>query len=350
MTIRIHTVWIVSFLYWGCISKIDLTPGGQSVITINGVFSNSPGERVLRVSRTNGLDTLAIPLSASAEIFQNGSPYGSLVPIETGRLKLPDELELLAGQRYEIEVSLADGRRFRTLSQEIQPLYKQDSLTLEYSPRDVRQDDGTLEFNWFAELHSHITSTTNASGTQYFRWQVDNSWSLRDWRDSLCYLQEGTDEFPSVLFSSNALSPGPQKIRLASRELDFAFFENFFFNAYLHPIDSQTYAYYEQAEALISNEGTLFDELPAPIIGNVREVIGDELGQAIPGYVEFSLADTARLRVRAAADIPIEIRERCHENACQFIIFPPPCPCHNCRLFFLEYYATETSIPPDYWR
>ena len=297
-----------------------------------------------------GLDTLSTPVTATAEIFENGKPYRSLRELETGVLELPQELTLVAGNTYEIEVSLPDGRRFRSLPQTLQPKIYQDSLTVEYRPRDVRQDDGTLFFDWFAELYAHITTSPSFPDT-YFRWQVDNSWSLRDWRDSLCYLEEGVNEFPSAILNPHPIEYGPQKILLASRKLDFAFKENFYFNAYLHPIDSLSYSFYKNALSLSQDEGALFDELPAPLKGNIREIEGNEMGKTILGYIEFSLADTARAPIIGGGDIPIAILERCHENACKSPppVPPPPCPCPNCRFFFLEYYLIETSIRPEYW-
>ena len=350
MKIRLLILYALGLTSWGCITEIDLSSSGESELIILGIFSNSPGERTLRVSETNGLDTLSNAIPATAEIFENGKLYGSLTPLETGVLTLPQELTLLAGHTYEIEVSLPDGRRFRSLPQVVQPNTIQDSLTIEYRPRDERLEDGSLYFQWYAELYAHITTAPSAPKT-YFRWQVDNSWSLRDWRDSLCYLEEGVDEFPAAILNPQPLTYGPQKIHLASRKLDFAFKENFYFNAYLHPIDSQAHSYYEKARTLSENEGTLFDELPAPLEGNIREMMGNEMKKAVLGYIEFSLADTARALVIGGGDIPISILERCHENACQSFppAPPPPCPCPNCRLFFLEYYLTETSIRPDYW-
>ncbi|MEM9722694.1 MAG: hypothetical protein AAGA10_25735 [Bacteroidota bacterium] len=330
----------------GCISEIDLTHKGSSTLYISGVISNSSGERTLRVRQTQGLDTLAIPVQASAVLIENDKVVGNFNPIEKGFLALPEDIPILPGRTYEVEVGLQDGRTFRTLPQTVKRAAGPDSLSFEISPVNSRNSDGTTDFAWMVQLFAHITVTEQNKDSIYYRWQVDNSWAFKDWRDTLCYLGETIFDFEPVIFHPEGLQPGEQKVLVASRELGSNFLISYYYNTYLHRVDSLAYDYYSKAQTLTKNDGVIYDEIPAPIQGNVYEVSDNKADQPIAGYVEFSLADTTRLRINRT-DFTFQMEDPCERYECNPEL--PVCLCEDCGEYFEYVRGVDTEIPPVYW-
>ena len=330
----------------GCISEIDLTHKGNSTLYISGVLSNSLGERTIRVRQTQGLDTLALPVQASAVLIENDKVIGNFTSVEKGFLVLPTELNILPGRTYEIEVGLQDGRKFRTLPQRVLAAAGPDSLSFQISPVNTRSSDGTTNFAWMVQVFAHISVTEENKDSIYYRWQIDNSWAFKDWRDTICYLGEKVFDFEPVIFHPKGLQPGEKKVLVASRELGPNFLIAYYYNTYLHRIDSLAYDYYSKAQTLTKNDGVIYDEIPAPIQGNVYEVSENKADRPVAGFVEFSLADTTRLRINRT-DYTFQMEDPCDRYRCKPEL--PVCLCEDCGDFFQYVRGVDTEIPPFYW-
>ena len=331
---------------WGCISEIDIAEKGEKRLIIGGVISNSPGERNIRIQESNGLDTLAVPVQARGEIFRDGEVWTSLVSPETGILQLPAEFVLQEGRSYQVEITLADGRVFQSLPQVLQAPYKPDSLSFQINTVSRRNDDGTTEFGWEVQLFAHFDLDEEELENSYFRWQIDNAWAFRDWRDTLCYLGESIGDFKPVIFSGKKVEAGNQQVMVANRPLGDPFLETYYFNTYLHRIDSFSFDYYDKSLRLVQNQGTIFDELPASIEGNIREIGENDSNKSTIGYIEFSLADTTRLRINRG-DFTFQLDNPCEGWICN--PYDTVCLCEDCGKWFLAKDLIETETAPPYW-
>ncbi len=338
--------FILLFL-WGCISEIDIAEKGEKRLIIGGVISNSPGERSIRVQETNGLDTLAVPVNANGVILKNGEVWANLASPQTGELVLPTEYQLKEGDSYQAEISTSDGRVFRSFPQIVQPKFQPDSLSFQITTQSTPQEDGSTEFAWVVQLFAHLSLAEADLPSAFFRWQIDNSWSFRDWRDTLCYLTESVRDFDPVILSGRKVRPGIQQILVASRPLGAPFIETYYFNSYLHTVDSSAYEYYDKSLRLVQNQGAIFDEVPAAIQGNVREIADNGAQLEAIGFIEFSLADTTRLRINRG-DFTFQLTNPCDGWVCN--PFDTVCLCEDCGKWFEAKENIETETPPTYWK
>ena len=330
----------------GCISEIDIAEKGEKRLIIGGVISNSLGERSIRVQETNGLDTLAIPVNASGVILKNGEVWASLTSPQIGELVLPTEYQLEDGASYQAEITTSNGRVFRSFPQIVQPIFQPDSLSFRITTQSTAQEDGSTQFAWVVQLFAHLTLDETELPSSYFRWQIDNSWSFRDWRDTLCYLTESVRDFDPVILSGRKVRPGNQEILVASRPLGAPFIETYYFNSYLHTVDSSAYEYYDKSLRLVQNQGAIFDEVPAAIQGNIREIVDNSSSLEAIGFIEFSLVDTTRLRINRG-DFTFQLTNPCDGWVC--IPFDTVCLCEDCGKWFEAKENIETETPPPYW-
>ena len=332
---------MIPLCFLGCISEIDFDLEGQSRIVIDGVISNSPGERSIRVRRTLGFDSLASPVQASGKILRNGEIWKDLTSTQKGILSLPPEALIEADHTYQLEVETEEGKSYVSQEQKVESIYGVDSLSFDIAPTRLRDDDGNVRFSYIVRFFAHLNIPDEGREDLYFKWQFDNIYAFKDWRDSLCYLPDELAQNPATLVQGKDLNPGIARVFLVATELDRNFLVRYNLNTQLNMLDEATFNFYSKAQSLVSNQGTLFDEIPSPIEGNIRQIGGEDDGSLVLGLVEFSLSDTLRLPIRRS-DINFQLTDDCDRATC-----PPfgPCFCEDCGGFW----GRETEIPPFYW-
>lgn len=368
----------------GCIKELDLNEESLSQLVIDGVISSSAGGRSLRVVRVYDFGTRSEPVSCRGWVLKEGDRWAELVSDSVGFLRLPARFQLEAGTTYEVEVE-AESQLFRSQPQELQATLRTSRLSFELDQRlEGENSEGLPREVNVVDVFAHV-AIAPGQANQYFRWELEEAWIFREitkpavdtfwvydttlvfsgfvldtmlidsskaWNPDTvkdCYLRAAVTEHPSVLHSSNEVEAGEAKVRITTREVDQSFLWEHYFNVYLHAIDRKAYEFYTQAARLISDDGTLYDQVPAPLEGNVYAV--DNPQQAVWGYVEFSLVDTARIKIRQD-QIKIRLQDDCRPLSgpvCQGI--PPVsdevyCKCWDCDKVFGE----RTDERPAYWQ
>ena len=344
---KVFILALISVLFCGCISEIDFDLAGESRIVVDGLISNSPGERFIRIRRTSGFDSLFSPIPSTGRIIRNGEVWEELIPTSDGILALRSDLLIEAGNTYQVEVETNEGKLYRSQEQTVQPLFEVDSLSFDIVPAEIRDDNGNTRDSRLVRFFAHMNIPAVGKEGLYFKWQFDNVYAFKDRRDEICHIQDDLTRFPATLIRGRDLQVGPVQVFLASTELDRDFLVRYHVNTELHMVDQATFRFYENANRLVSNQGTIFDELPGLIEGNVS-VVGEENEEnLVLGYIEFSLADTTRLPINRD-DFTFQLRDDCETAQCPPPApdgSPSPCACADCGDFF----GRETEIPPSYW-
>ncbi|MEM6631359.1 MAG: DUF4249 family protein [Bacteroidota bacterium] len=343
---KLFVLGIIPFVFWGCITEIDFDLQGESRIVIDGVISNSPGERFIRIRRTSGFDSLYSPVQATGRILRNGDVWQELFSPAAGTLALRSDALIQAGNTYQLEVETEEGNSYRSEAQMVQPPFRVDSLSFDIVPAELRDNNGNTRFSRLVRFFAHLDIPIEGRSELYFKWQFNNIYAFQDRRPITCYLQDPLTRFPATLIRGRDLQPGNVRVFLASTELNRNFLIRYNVNTELHMVDLATFNFYENATRLVSNQGTLFDELPGLLEGNVKQV-GEDEESIVLGFVEFSLADTARLPINRS-DFTFQLQDNCETATCPPAApdgSPSPCACADCGDFF----GRETEIPPSYW-
>lgn len=331
----------------------------EDFVLIGGVVSNSPDERTITISRGRGIDTREFePINARGKIYRDGQFWDQLAVQGVGRLYVPFTLKLEVGRSYEIEITTPENEVFRSRPQIVQAPLKMDSLSFGLDRRVTGTNfSGLPRYERFVDIYAHIDLAGSAE-RRYYRWQVDGAFSFVEASQpanpnnvpSICYLRHFVDENPSTVLSSEGLAAGEQRKLVSSRVIDESFLFRHIINVYMHSLDQESFDYYDRAIRLTQSTGTIYDEVPAPLSGNVIKTEGK--AETVLGHIDFSLVDTMRISLdKGKLGVPIN-------NVCAT---PTPCPqrpplpggviepifckCYDCDLAL----PNASLFPPFYW-
>lgn len=348
--------WFLPLILIGCVSELEIDFGDNSYILISGVLTNSFEERTIYVSKRESLNEEFTRFRAKASLYKNGAFELDFEEFVIGELQLPFSFKFEEGNNYHVEVTTADNQTFLTIPQFIYPMLRTDSMNYQIVNNIEVDPSGISHTKRLVEVYAHITIPENEK--RYFRWQVDESWALKEVPDpdnnfdeiKTCYLYKKVTDNPSTILKPKDVLTGSVAIKVASRFLDESFLERHYFNAYLHTIDRKNYEFYEKAERLSKNSGTLFDEIPAQLEGNVYKEGDGESN--ILGHIEISRVDTNRLAI-SRDEIPVLIANRCEgDGPCPileddgFVTQKTICYCHDCDKVF----GITALNKPWYWK
>ena len=119
--------------------------------------------------------------------------------------------------------------------------------------------------------------------------------------------------------------------------IDRKFAFDYYFSVIQTTIDRDTHLYYERLNAVSSTQGSIFDQPPAPLPGNITNI--DDPEEEVLGYFEVVRADTSRIRVRNT-DLEFRVLLPCPQA--NFRIEGPECT--ECLVL------TNSSLQrPYYW-
>lgn len=367
-----------------CISEIEFDVERTGTPIVSGILSNSPSERIISVMQTVEIEEIAEFIPATGRIFRNEILVGSMVEISKGQLRLPEDLILEEGNNYHIEVVLPDGTVIQSLAQSILP--KASIPELEWQRTDIlagENHEGLPIEIPFVEILA-IVENADAKNESFYRFQSEDVWLFREVPkprvdttvvydtmkllgggilvDSMiviepdpvkdCFPRRDVSMYPSVLLRTGGLQTGRIEVPVMAREIDQSFLFQHYFNVYARRINRSTFDFYQKSERLIEASGTLYDEIPAPVIGNVFDV--NDPDHRILGYVEFSLADTIRLSL-SKLELHMFLHDDCRPLdggpiVCRTVPAPdgsppPPCKCWDCDSIF----GVGSDIRPIWW-
>lgn len=335
------------FFQISCIDELEIPLAKDEKLVINGQFNNSPGLRQLTVVAVVDSRGVGDTLSASGVIYKNGVESVSLLSDSANNLRLPPTYRIEAGAEYFAEIRLPDGRTYRSKAQVVEPVTQTDFVSFKVLDQNPDEVDPTLPvIPQGIEFFAHLFVPELSEGPKYYRWVVDEAYSfIESNKTDTCYVRESIYTNVYSLYSNTSPDSkvGQVIVPIMKQGLDKSFRYQHYINAYLHTIDKTTFEYYQKVERIVGSSGTIYDEVPGPVEGNVTNI--DNPDERVGGLIEFFLADTTRLRLKGEL-INTNIRRQCDDipggGPC-----PPfsPCQCLNCDTIL----GKETLTPPFYW-
>jgi hypothetical protein len=357
--LSVYVLLFIAILSSGCVSEYEFFPekNAKGVIVVSGVISNSPENRRISIRRFSDLDTSSAVIFATGSVFKNDQFVAELIPDSVGNLAFPASFIIEEGASYHVEITTDDHISMKTKPEVIQPIWKADSMSFSIERRVFGTNaGGGPNYEWFVDVFTYVRMPYANEGTRLLRTQMDEVWSVPEVRSPrdpandilrVCYPREDVTQNSSLVINTSEFVPGDMvPFRIASNMIDKSFLHKHYFNLYLHSITEEAYDYFAAAERLINVEGNIYDEIPAPLTGNVYNTDVD--GENVYGFVEFSLADTIRLGIEYN-ELGRSIFDYCQQNwACSSTALPgslPPCYCLDCHLV----YGFESLYKPPYW-
>ena len=313
------TVSILLMTQLGCIDPIEFTgPDADFNLVVTGVITNSPGQRTISLSYQQPIDIFqnrdTIPPDASINLFEDGALIAAFSQISSQKYELDDSVLLEEGKSYHIEIQFFNGSKYASVPELVRPAITPDSLTLAFERREIDTNAGTTLRRWFLDVM--VNNTIPSTGEKpYFRWAIEEDWEVVELSTDnpfdvqrTCYFNTSPNSLAVTIMDGNEFQAGPVAKAVAARVPGDAYKDRHVFSVYQHQISPEAYTFYERVDRLVNQTGTLFDQLPAAIPGNVSNVNAPE--ERVLGYVEFSLVDTSRIWIRRT-DFPFTIPLTC---------------------------------------
>ena len=324
-----------------CITEVDFASEESQFVAINGVISNSPTERVLtffqNVNTSAGID---------ANLYKNDVLETQLQVGRKGELltmTIPDGVQIEEGASYHIEVITESGDVYMSEPQLVVKGKKPQALSTIMDQQLFQELGGDYTEKNFINVEVDYP-VSDQDDPLFMRFQIDESWAYQEVDDPrksgdpmfLCYIERGVSTFPTKVWSTGGLSPGVQTFRVASRVVDESFLLKHYLNVYTYQINEKAYNYYRNAQKIVENTGTLVDEIPAALEGNIYNANDEK--ELVFGFVEFGIPDTSRIFVNGIntrLENPCDIPEPCLPPVAApggLPPFFPFCPCADCLL------------------
>jgi Domain of unknown function (DUF4249) len=295
----------------GCISEIDFAPKEPDTtsLAINGQFTNSKGEQMLRLTRPGyykfgasfepviGATVMIVDEKGNKEQYR-----GDLE--EKGLYLLPGrKVRGQPGGTYYIEIALTDGKTYRSEPETMPQSVKSDSISVKPEIEETISKEGVvLNSTRWAAVSVHTKFPTTNKTDVYLRWHAENVYMFIElakyWlplkpAPKSCFIKDYFNFQNVALLQSKGLERGvPLSRRIARKIYDESFEVKVAFNVYQYSITPKAYTFWSEAQKVTEQVGSIFDAPPATVKGNVYNT--KDKNDAVLGYFEVSAVDTLR--------------------------------------------------------
>jgi len=340
----------ICLLYAACSEIVDLKTGEQQdQIVIYGKVTDGIAGNELSISLTSNVGGEQQPVDgAQAVLLEDGNPIGNYERYARGKYRLNlNGDSARVGRQYELMITLVDGRQYKSEPAIMPDLAAIDRPRFDASVVDVVVNQAGLQVSRNLIQVFIDTEVIDQERDFYLKWDTFEAYSFEErLRVQVppvlpppCYVINETTGQEIYLFNGEDIKvPFIRDQLISSSEIDSRFAFDYYFSIVQTTMDKSAYEYWTLVDEISNSQGSIFDQPPAPVPGNFRNVNVPK--EEVLGYFEVVRSDTTRVRVRGDA-IPFYISKPCPS-------IPPgtsePPECTNCILI-----KNSTYRRPYYW-
>ncbi|MDN5217207.1 DUF4249 domain-containing protein [Fulvivirgaceae bacterium BMA12] len=335
----------------GCIDKIPLdTEGMVDLLVIEGSINNQPGPYTITIKRSGDFseDQLAIPdpvTGAQVRIVASTGESSAMSEIDPG-IYQTDDLNFRGeiGKSYHMEATLADGKTYRSLAEELLPVPPIEQVNFGTIKQEVLGDNNVISEEDFIRF-SVDTRIPDDGKRHYLKWNFTGEYVFSEIGDPSvplkpvrrCYVPDNIDLNKIVIFSGGDGARKELTKELLVKDLDNKFLITYCFHLFQQSLTPGAYAFWEKVEALVNRSGSLFEVPPGRIDGNI--INPDEPDEEVLGYFYATAVDDVRFFVQRRDIEDVVIFNNCNNADPELLAL-----CLNCLLV-----TNSTLEKPPYW-
>ena len=280
-SLRLNSIQVLVFLgLLGCLTPIEFPveiAGG--LLVVSGQISTISDQNYVSLGTTATTERLPIPLSGAlielVNDLDNSVSYTEN-PLQPGVYKLPG-VKGITGTTYHIEIILPNGKIYKSIPEKMPEPTLLDSVYYDIVYEDIVDADGTFQ-NDQPFFNIYCNTTFSKTSTYFLRWKVEETFKLSptDFPDPFgvipppCYIVQNADPQRIALFDGVTIDANKiQKQLVASKKIDWTFFERHYFTTYQSSISKESHNYLRKVNILANQVGSIFDTPPAEITGNI---------------------------------------------------------------------------------
>ena len=275
---------------------------GYNYLVVDGFINAAPnGVTNILLSRTANVSDSAVAnkpeLNAGVTIESNSGQSYTLTPQGTDGTYSSAPLNLDNTKQYRVSIKMAGGSQYRSDFITPHPTPPIDSV-------DWRQDN---------DVTVYVNAHDPANNTLYYRWTFTEAWQYEstyysEWgvannliyhRDSLtqqiheCWMTTYSTDIllgSSVALSQDVISQAPlTKLARADRKLNIRY--SILVNQYA--LTAPAYTYWQIIQKNTQQLGSLFDEQPSQLMGNLHSITNPN--EPVIGYMTVTSQQQARI-------------------------------------------------------
>jgi Domain of unknown function (DUF4249) len=295
-------------LFANCVKEINFSSeqADLDTLVVDGRFTNLDETHILRLTRPGNYNKQRFEPVRGATITLSDDQgqiwnYQEINRPDTPHWYYLDHVQGVPGRSYTLNIRLADGTEYSANPQKMPDVVPLDTFYMTGKTEQIVNSNGIVTSEKYALMEIASTVPTD-NKDKYLRWDAFSVHLFYEIAKIYYFIPPPQKQcFFTVLFNGQniALSdlskqlPGTALRReVAKKKIDQSFEFRIYFNAYQYSMTKEAHEYWRKVNALINQDGTIFDTAPAPVFGNVYRD-GDPK-QATQGFFEICAADVKR--------------------------------------------------------
>lgn len=292
-----------------CSEPVNLNTGeGDKLLVIYGKVTDGTAGNELFIGLTSEVGAAQEPISrAEPVLVENGIPIGVYEETSPGnyRLNLNGD-SARVGREYELIVTLADGRQYKSLPTIMPGLAAIDRPRFDASVVEVEVNQAGLEVKRNLIQLFVDTEIIDQERDFYLKWDIIETYSFQERIRNTpippppCFVTNNTTGQNVFLFNGEEIKvPVIRDQLLSTSEIDSRFAFDYYFSVVQTTMDKDAHDYWKLIGQISNSQGSIFDQPSAAVPGNFRNLADPE--EEVLGYFEVVRSDTSRVRVRGDA-------------------------------------------------
>jgi hypothetical protein len=308
-------IWsAISLIVAGCIDQIPFPDVGARAdqYVFQGLVELGAESARLEVyiNRLAPFDETAPPApvdGAEVRVRNDRGQEIELPPAGAGRyatqVEATQAFEVAPGLLFQLSARLPGGARYESSWEPLPAAPAPSALSFSRSTRQELNAAGNIVARQYVDffLRTPLLAPGH-SERAYLKWDFIGAFELRETPPmppafaNACYVENPVGLNQVVIFNGQAANADTlSNFAIYSEPLDFRFSFGYYLTALQRSLSPGAYRYWEQVREIVARQGGLFDPVPGPVLGNVRNV--DEANETVAGYFYAVSTDTVRVFV-----------------------------------------------------
>lgn len=272
------------------------------ILVVSGSISDQPGPYPLFLGVTSdSKSTYPIPV-LNAVVYLSDDVGNTELYSEVGKGNYQLNGSIIKGtpgRSYKLNFTLKDGRSYQSTLELMPHVSKPvDEVKAQVVATKIEGELG-VKIDLF-QVKATLSTTFQPNGAGNFRWSVSETYALYPtcWPGSIscpdpCYITDYYSTYHlNVVRQSDFSDLTIRDMDLIIKDADYKFSARHYFNVTQFGMNNACYSYWKKVQQLVENRGSIFDNPPAIIQGNITNV--SDPSELVLGYFEASTQQITR--------------------------------------------------------